>query len=189
METHQHIELEQIEQDMRRLVSDAEQAAETVRATLDGALDVRNQIIERAEHEAEQIRIAARGDGDGIRADAEQDGNRIRSEAQQDGAKIRSAANQDAEAVVQETRDRAAQMLQTAQAQADTVLEEARALQLKVRDSIPPIQEMLDHMGPALAAFARASENAHLEVADAIDALQPAKTASDVDGTAPDQDG
>jgi len=189
METHQHIELEQIEQDMRRLVSDAEQAAETVRATLDGALDVRTQIIERAEHEAEQIRIAARGDGDGIRAEAQQDGNRIRTEAQQDGAKIRAAANEDAEAVVHETRDRAAQMLQNAQAQADTVLDEARALQLSIRDSIPEIQKMLDQMGPALAAFARASENAHLQVADAIDALEPAKTALDRDGTASDQNG
>jgi cell division septum initiation protein DivIVA len=165
MDTHHDIELEQIEQDMARLIEDAEQAAEAVRSTLNSAVEARDQILAGAEGEAEQIRIAARGDGDEIRA-----------EAQQDGAKIRTAANDDAAAVVAETRDRAAQMLETAQKHADRILDEARTLQLRIRASIPEIQRLLDDMGPVLADFASASEQAHLDVANAIESLKPAST-------------
>lgn len=179
MDTHQHIELEQIEQDMQRLIEEAEQAAESVRSTLNGAIEARDKIIEQAERDGEQIRVTARGEGDEIRA-----------EAHADGGKIRAAANEDADAVVQETRDRAAQMLQTAQIQADRILEEARELQLSVREAIPGIQAMLDEMGPALAKFAKASEAAHIAVADAIDDLEPAATGTDtVQGDSPAEPG
>ncbi len=169
MDTHQQIELEQIEQDMQRLIGEAEQAAESVRSTLSAAIEARDKIIEQAERDGEQIRVAARRDGDEIRA-----------EAHADGGKIRAAANEDADSVVQETRDRAAQMLQTAQAQADRILDEARELQISIRAAIPGIQGFLDEMGPALAKFASASEAAHIAVADAIDELQPAATGTDV---------
>lgn len=185
MDTQHNLEIEQIERDMERLVAEAEEAAASVRSALDGAMTARGEILDRANQDAGAIKAQAETDGNQIREKAGQDGEEIREQARADGQQIRSEAHEDAIAIVRETRDRAAQMLQTAQEQADRILDEARHFQVSIRESLPLVQEFLDRIGPALAEVARTSEDAHLKVADAIDALEPASSLGTDQGETP----
>lgn len=93
MDVTQSHDVKQIDQDMARLIADAEQAAETVRQTLAGAQQTRDDIIARAETDA----LA-------IREKANEDAGNVVQETRDRAEQMLHAAQSEADRIVEEAR-------------------------------------------------------------------------------------
>lgn len=128
-------ELSSIDQQMERIVAEAEAAAAAVRSNLDEAMRTREQILRSASTECDELRIQAEAFAAETRDEAER--NRIRVEAMADD-------------LLQEARAGAEEMRLQATADAAGTRARAEAIHALLSEQLPALSRLRDDLEPLL---------------------------------------
>ena len=124
-----------LDKEMERIVAEAEQAAETVRANLAAAQQTKEHLLAKAQQEADQLRAEASAIVAGAEAEAE---------------RIRTTARAEGDSVVNATQDKARDMLADAERQIGVLTDEAVDVRAMLAEKLPLLQDLLDRLEPAL---------------------------------------